>query len=434
MEANQEDIIYYNINERVNFDIDGNPVAFKAVEFSTTRADSILDNPSEYEVAVARFSVPGLFIPIFVLSNPDNPFFIELEWNGDTYREDCLYITRTNNPNPFYPRAIWNINEFLSSINDALTRAFVRLTDAYPYIEVSLPPKLVYDAPTQLCSIYTETRYQDERQTGTPAVEIRFNEYLYNLFPSFQAFQYSPNTPQNPAPSNQDIYKILIFAKGYGLNFVDIQGTTFIKTEQEFITTPLWNDFKSLVFESDSIPINNELLPTRNNSTRAILTDFDLPASLNDRSDIQFQAEGLQLRWNTMTSQIPLKTIDLKAFWVDSDGVLYPVFIPRFSSFSLKLVFRKRAKYQKQTERIEIDYNLGDNNIDEIKKKIINDVISIENKRGYKKQSVNDPLYKIDYDKQKEEVEKDLPRELDKPKLNDNSISLPAKSKTEEDT
>jgi hypothetical protein len=433
MEQSEEDIIYYNINQRVNYDINGNPVPFAPVEFSTTRADNIIDNPSEYEVAVARFSVPGLFVPIFLLDDPPDAVFVELAFGTNTYRQTVQYVPRTTNPTPYFPRAIWNVNEYIEGINNALNTAFQALKVDYPSHPATDPPQLVFDAPTQLCSLYAEVAYQDQRQTGITTIEVRFNEYLYNQFPSFQAFQYSPGSPQNPLPSNQDLYKILILQKGFGVNVIDIQGTNYIQMEQENTTIPLWNEFNNLIFESDSIPINNELLPTTTNSTRSILTDFNLPESLNDRTDIQFQADGLELRWNTMTSQTPLKTIDIKAFWESDAGVLYPVFIPRFNSFSLKLVFRRRRKYQKETERIGIDYNLGDRDINEVKKKIIDDIVSIENRRGYKKQTVNDPLYKIDYDKQKEEVNKDLPREIDdKPKLDDNSISLPAKSNIEE--
>lgn len=434
MEQSEEDLIYYNITEQVNLDDEGGVLPFKELNFSTTRADTILDRPNEYEVAVARFSVPGLFIPLLILTNPLDPYFIELAFGSAVYRETVVYLDQTNNPNPRYNRAIWSVEQLLQGINEAIQLAFDRFKLDYPSSPINTAPQFFYEADTQLISIIADPFYQDQSQTGISTVELRVNRYLYNIIPSFYAFQYVPGTPQNPIPSIQSIYKIFILKKGNGKNLITLQGDTYLEIKQEFPTINLWNEFKSIVFQSDTIPVNNELLPTTNNQTRPILTDFTLPSTLNDRSDIQFQAEGLQLRWNTMTSQIPLKTIDIKAFWVDSDGELFPVIVPRFQVFSLKLVFKRRAIYQKQVPRIDTDHiNTSNYDLDAIKKRLLNDLIDIEKSRSYTKQNINDPLFKVDYDKQKEEVDKEFINTPQLPQLQDNSIKLPAMSVSQEE-
>jgi len=434
MEQSKEDLIYYNITEQVNFDDTGGILSFKELNFSTTRADTILERPNEYEVAVARFSVPGLFIPLLILTNPTDPYFIELAFGSITYRETVVYLDQTNNPNPRYNKAIWSVEQLLQGINEAIQTAFDRFKVEFPTTPIDTAPLFFYEADTQIISIIADPFYQDQSQTGVATIELRVNRYLYNIIPSFYGFQYVPGSPENPVPSNQSIYKLFILQKGNGKNIITLNGDTFLEIKQEFPTINLWNEFKSIVFQSDTIPVNNELLPTTNNQTRPILTDFTLPTTLNDRSDIQFQAEGLQLRWNTMTSQIPLKTIDIKAFWVDSDGDLFPVIVPRFQTFSLKLVFKRRAIYQKQTPRIDTDHiNTSNYDLDAIKKRLLNDLVEIEKNRSYSKQSVNDPLFKIDYDKQKEEIDKESINTPQLPRLQDNSIKLPAISISQEE-
>ena len=388
-----DDYIYYNISQFVNTDENGNPVEAEAVQFAASRADTILDNPSQYEIAVARFSVPSSLIPILILDQP-SPYFVTLLYLGDSYSENLEYTPRTNNPNPTYPFAVWNIKQFTYIVNQAYDRAFASLKADHPTFTGTLSPTISYNAETQLIEFVIQPAFQSESQTGIPTVEICFGSDLYvNFFPSFNVFQYKKGIAPNTETS--DIYKIFVQINGRGLNFVDIQGNPYIIVEQEFPTIGLWNEFIGITFETSRIPINNELLPTQNDVTRAILTDFDIPSGLNDKGYLQFQPQGLQLRWNTLQSQVPLNSIDIKAYWVDNQGVLYPIFIPRFSRFSMKLAFRKKLEFRQKPNPIpqELEFELK-HNPDEALQRMITDIVNIEEKRSYAPNPADLKIYK----------------------------------------
>ena len=388
-----DDYIYYNISQFVNNDKNGNPVQSEAVEFSSSRADTILDNPSQYEIAVARFSVPSSLIPILILDQP-SPYFVTLLYLGDSYSENLEYVPRTNNPNPTYPFAIWNIKQLTFIINQAYDRAFTSLKADHPAFAGTLAPSLAYDAATRLVEFVVQPAFQSESQTGIPTVEICMGADLYiNFFPSFNVFQYKAGIAPNDEPT--DIYKIFVQINGRGLNIIEIQGNTYITVEQEFPTIGLWNEFIGITFETSRIPINNELLPTQNDVTRAILTDFNIPAGINDKGYLQFQPQGLQLRWNTLQSQVPLNSIDIKAYWTDNQGVLYPIFIPRFGTFSMKLAFRKKQEFRQKPNPIptELDFQLK-HDPDEALQRMINDIVDIEGRRSYNPDPNELKLYK----------------------------------------
>lgn len=69
--------IYYNIRVSVK----GNPN--KIAEFNETRVEPILNNPSSYELAVERFYIPSLEIPVMLWK--DNYWSLTLSYdNVDT--------------------------------------------------------------------------------------------------------------------------------------------------------------------------------------------------------------------------------------------------------------------------------------------------------------------------------------------------------------
>jgi hypothetical protein len=134
---------------------------------------------------------------------------------------------------------------------------------------------------------------------------------------------------------------------------------------QEYISLSLLNDFQKIVFESASLPLNNEYVQGEGNVTRSILTDFLIPSETNDRSDIQFNGVGLQLRWIDMMSTVPLRSIDITGFWTDKDDNFNPIYLPSYGLFTMKLAFRKKPIYHEQRINHTIRYNLNNDNDNE---------------------------------------------------------------------
>ena len=118
-----------------------------------------------------------------------------------------------------------------------------------------------------IMSLYCENGYTD------PNVKVYFN-WVLNTQTVFQSYQ-----------ETQEKYRLII--KNRISNQTTYGGGGVIMS-QKYTTTSLISDFDKLVFETNSIPVNPELLGTSSNETRQVITDFDCAGFSRDRTDIQY--------------------------------------------------------------------------------------------------------------------------------------------------
>lgn len=318
--------VYYNI--RIY-----NPLT-KAIQaiFSENRVEAILENPSEYELAVVRFSVPANFIPIFLWEEPSK-YSIHMRFDGLIIDTTCVYIPRANNPNnPPFGKAIWNYQEFIDIINQALKTCWNTMSIAKPLQPTTEPPFMTYDAKSSLCSLYAEQLYD----SSTNTIEIMFSKNLYVLFPSFQSFVQTINP-------NLTHYQVLI--KNNNTNFTTFNSKQYYIMEQEYQTLFLWNSFKSLLFETDNIPTEPEFQPSQTNITRRLLTDFEPISEINNRQTFQYFPQG-PIRFYDLTSKYPMNRMDMRVFWETRDGTTYPIYLGEGDVLTMKILFRKKTTKQ----------------------------------------------------------------------------------------
>jgi hypothetical protein len=285
----QEDNVYYNV--RIYNDTE---TASIPATFNENRTVPILENPSDYELAVERFKVPASIIPIF-LWKPDNLWFITLSYDGTDVQKQLQFIPNAEYPgsvNFGFTDAVWSYQHFVEIINNAFSSAFTDLKVLKPLAPQTEAPWMTYDAVTELFTIHTETSY--DITTATPMF-ITFSYDLFALFPSFYA-----KTSDVPLPAGANKF-ITLTVKDYRNNTETIGGTDYFFFQQEYKTLALLNDFVSIVFESDTIPIEPEYLSSQTNVIRRIVTDFEPLDGVNDHQAFQFYPQG------------PLRYYDLKS-------------------------------------------------------------------------------------------------------------------------
>lgn len=295
-------------------------------DFDDNRVQSILKNPSDYELAVERFSVPTIGIPIqFKIPNQ---YKISLEYNG-TVKESFVTFPSNSTAPPLYPpyQAIWHYNGFTEGINIALKDIHDQMKLAEPTFLPTKPVYMSYEENTNLFPLYCQSAYTN------PTIKLVFNDKLYNVFSSFSAFDRPTPVPK--------VNEFIILLKDYGNNSTTLGGYDF-KIQQQFPTISLLATLRSLVFETNSIPVENELIGSSSkNITRQVITNFLIDQKVQDRSQIQFFPQGPQ-RWVTLSSRQELRRIDLKVSWSDEFDNLYPIFGDDQNPISMKLVFRKK--------------------------------------------------------------------------------------------
>lgn len=354
----EHDIQYFNI------EVDPGNQPFIASEYTETRSAPILKNPIEYEVAVSRFNIPSLYIPIMEFQQP-SPLFLTIAYNNSLFPEgydfttgltQLQYVQRTNKPSPtfFQPYIpfIWNYQEIIDIINNALQTSFTAIKTAYPSAPPTEAPYITYDANSQLLTLIAQEAYQDERQTGTPTFKICFEELLYQYFPSWRIFQWKAD---QPIPRINIEYNEIMITNNKN-NLIQIGGNNYFEMKQEYKTLSLLNSYRAISVGT-SMPIVSEFIGTQQNNFRTILTDFLTPVSIDDRETIQYTPQG-ELRYYDFNTTDELRTVDIKVFWIDNRGKSYPMFIPFNKSLTMKLQFRRKNHYTKKRNIHPVEYNI----------------------------------------------------------------------------
>ena len=317
--------IYYNVLINYLNSSEKSALGFPIASFKETRVDAILKNPSEYELAIERFKVPTFSIPILFFKS--NYYYVRMSYNGDTITQPLVYVP--NGGEPLYGNVIYNYQDFIDILNNALSSCFTILKGVQPGAPPTERPFVVYDATTQLCSFYAEQLYDIN---GPPTIKVEMSNSLYHLFPSWQTI----------SQADFEWYQIVI--KNNKNNSTVYNAKNYYIMTQEYSTLALWNDLQSVIFYTDSIPINQELEPSQANKTRRIVTDFEPLDDVNIRDSLQFFPQG-PLRFYDLKSDYPLNTIDIKVRFQTKDGQIYPCYVFPDNQISLKILFRKKQVF-----------------------------------------------------------------------------------------
>lgn len=313
-----KDIVYFNIQRYY----DGETT----FDFNENRVNEVLSNPSDYELAVTRFSIPSIGIPI--LFNVPFRYSIVLEYDSDRIELYINFPQNSDDPKPLYPPhfAVWSYSEICEGINDTLKQLHDTMKTTYPSFPPTIPCKITYDSRSSLFSLFASTDYSASN------VKLFFNDALYGILNGFQTKQ------ESFPPILSPYYQILI--KDNGNNQTTYGGSGYIMI-QNFSTTEQMSTLDSIIFETNSIPVQPELLGSQTNESRIVISDFYITRSINNRYNIQYFPKG-PLLYTDLTTSYPLHRLDLKLSWIDNDGKIHNLIGDSGSPIDIKLSFRKK--------------------------------------------------------------------------------------------
>lgn len=324
---NEGDHIYFNVT------IKPDELNKGQATFSQNRVEPILQNPSLYDVAVIRFTVPAENIPIMLWE--DNKFEIVLTYKGVNYKSILQYVENID-PSTFtdFPPSVWNYNDLIQSINLAFEDAYQQLKTAEPLAPFTRAPKIVYEPTDRLNSIYVEPTYSSDITTADK-IEVWLNLPLGDLFRGFQNYGGLQGLEDDPAKIWRIIFRANI------TNEKTINGVQYLVATEEFSGLFRWSTLKALLFETD-MPVISESQGTQKNVFRQILTDFEPAEEFADTSSIQYFPRGA-VRFYEMTSTYPLTRVNVKVSWEDKNGNVYPVFLSGDDTLTMKLYFKRKG-------------------------------------------------------------------------------------------
>lgn len=316
--------IYYNIeiSNKENNDL--------RAEFSENRTVPILNKGDDYDLAVVRFDLPTINIPIFIWK--PNEFFVSITYLTNIFTREVPFISNQNNISE-YGQAIWQYQDFVDCINAGYLLCFQDFQASAVYLTIPVidrptePPRMIYNGITKKCSIFARLQYDI---TKPNPIYVYFNTSLGTYFPAFQNY----GNEINPILSHY------LKFKDNRNNIINFRGNSYFRLSEEWKELFLWNDMQKILFETDSIPVSNELISGQKHITRKVLTDFEPLSDINDKSSIQFFPRS-DLRFYSMFSGLELRKIDMRVFWQSKDGKVYPLYLTYNDKLTIKLYFKK---------------------------------------------------------------------------------------------
>lgn len=383
------DNIYLNIDFKNNTgpgEIPGNLPSL--MEYNTTKTETILDEPNNYYMAIVRFQIDLQYIPLFIFPIEDfqtdpnrGKLKFTIEYLGINYTKNVRYIPYTKIPvptqnvnttqiiTPYY--YIYEVTAFLSMINNTIAELYVD-SGLAALLPSFIAPYFFYEPSTQLISLIVSNHWTNTTMAIPEIPKLFMNQSSFLFMNGFNI--YSNN---NGIASSLDVDKLYQFVLSntipnvadpmtpiqitnypYNPNTCTVTGTetstvpsTYYRFTQQIQSCRFWSSLNKIVFLTSTLPINNESVQSKNDSGQAayqpILTDFsvDTTSSLADaRSIVTYNPYG-QYRLIDLLSTEPINKINVKVYWQDKQGNLYPVYLPKFSTSNMKLGFFKKSLY-----------------------------------------------------------------------------------------
>jgi hypothetical protein len=278
----------------------------------------LIQNPSDYYITVARFSIPGTSIPIFSMDIIPNqidpnltPYSFCLSYLGNDFPAILEYFSTGNTPVPPAPRPgvfqdrmsryyyVYEYSHMIQMMNITLNTAFLALKAAFPAAPPTEAPFFVYDEITQLISLVAQYAY-----TGNATIQIFTTSLTYERFLNGMSVQFLGNNQPNGKdllflfpPMNINVPGGTIAPKVIGLlpkfndawvagpgpvrpipagaqletkeprdYTADVNNPPFyLFNVQDFVTIQYWNSFRNIVFTTGNIPVQSEYIPSVQN-------------------------------------------------------------------------------------------------------------------------------------------------------------------------
>jgi hypothetical protein len=337
------DYIYHNIV--LAYD-NNNPSPIQPAVYNANLDLAILENPSEWDMAVVRSNLNIMELPILI---PDvdeitgrTSWKVTMEWNGNVISEHVPYI-QVNQYVPgseaFYNRwAVYDYQLVVSMYNATFATLYAELVTAgLPNVYA---PHMIFDRDAQRFKIILPVSQFDQGTVAVP-VFIRFNHEVEVVFQSFQ-FSYD---------SSKIDAELGCIAKVHRNNYFPDHNipSSLFTYEQDYVALSLWNSVSSVSIRT-SMPVQQSYIPRnfadRNNLNGSVILRDYIPLLIDpstvSRSYIFNSTDEYEL--NSLTGTSPLKHINASFHWSDTYGKSYQLTLNKHAIISIKLMFRKKKK------------------------------------------------------------------------------------------
>jgi hypothetical protein len=362
------------------------------VNFRETRGSALIPSARDYYLTIPRFQISSFQLPILEFQiESDQP-----DINRGAYTVTLEYtdglVTHTTPPEPviFRPQQVnfpslpsppdQNVNGVQSNseyyyvydfhymidlVNEALERAMANLkTLVGGAIDTVEEPFMKWEEDKTATFFARVSHFDPDVQPtqavpNPPVIKVFFNEIMYSLFSSFPTKRYL-----NPVEGGKHYEVVMKTYKGANLiTFPSVGIDILIRTPQEMSVISQWSPVSSVVFISNSIPVNPNQLSApivyKNARQIPLTQNFDNFSNVvSDITSLECAYRGgllyipePQYRLIDMISDSPVYTVDISLVWRDMIGLNHQIFLPPGASCSMKILFQRKdsVKYSDDT-------------------------------------------------------------------------------------
>jgi hypothetical protein len=314
-------------------------------KYFKTLTSVILERPYEYYLAIVRADFSALGVCILDYAGKENKFSVTLSYGGfdvQIFLDYILYVSPVQNSKTLtsYNKPIYNYQQFIDMLNNALQYAYTELTLVAGPLPVSGPPYVLYDPSG--CIFLFQDNY-NEVINGAPTVKVYFSYELYLFFPNLYGVLYSTDPTY-------------VFGKNYELKVYTTPSTYpstkypgyDILIQQEYRTFNQWYDITNVVITSNTLPLANDTISVYSQSTNdnyiSILLDLE-PTQFGSEDPISriIYIPQIYRLIDILPGSTKLKNIDWQIYIRSKDGMLreYPL-LPN-EDVNVKFVFIKKS-------------------------------------------------------------------------------------------
>ena len=283
-----------------------------------------LDDPSSYLISISRLRFSSSAIPL--LKFKDNTYKIRMEFNSTIVDNTLSYSANSSPANEF--QFYNHYQEMLDVLNAEIIAQHITLKA----LEAGLPseiPKVIFNIESNLFELMFPDTW-----LNVAGLVFSFNEPLHDLF-RFEAFE-------QKFAGVTDVFDQVISDNfnNYIVHTVpaSIAGNWYLN-RQSYPTLPNWSPLRKILLLSNQIPLRSEKL--FGNTTRNIVTDF-IPNLDSNSLEYIYNGDGRN-RFHDLTSNHPMRTIDLQISWLDQDDIEHKLTLGYNKSMDIKLLFKSRG-------------------------------------------------------------------------------------------
>lgn len=383
----ENDNIYFNIViDHPDATFPTNPVTPSSgvepvmAEYNVSKTIPILNKASDYYCSVIRFDIPLNATPLMIMPIIPNqgdpnltPMIIGISYNGTTYPIHLSYVADNVMTAPVQNQTkqvispyyyVYTYQTLITMINVALLSVYTTagLAALFP---TAIQPFFYFDPATDLINLVAHTMFTKVVSPAVARPEIFMNTALINYLEAFEVKFWGYNQPNgmdftfmltNPVTPYELFGTTYVYPPYTGTPpnpQIYTADPIYYRYTQEYSIMQYWSSLRKIVITTMNIPVNTEYIPAANNPTSSAPTSFPILTDFVPSVDNAGQSRAIayyyptsQYRLIDLLSDDPLKRIDLKIYWEDKDGNLYPLTVSIFQQINVKLAFIKKSLYK----------------------------------------------------------------------------------------